>query len=618
MKKNTQNIFKTLILAVIFILIIVISSCTDTNSSPVLCNVKLDYDNSRYFNDIELSSELTNSTLHYKAIYLGSGSSYGAKSGFVPYPDGGLILSQGLWRIDCKWMIGNVLIAEGTTRDIWVNLNTSSIIVYLEENDGIGSFSLDSYKVSSDNSVTSVSFDLSLKKYNNETFSEDVTLSPDDIGSVTVPGYINAFKLVKNNLSAGYYLLTIKVINENAQSSDNILFTDVLGFIVREGHNTTISGECEVKNSSSGNNKYIYWEDNPSEPVNNKIEVGGKTEEGTDRLSLNKQDITDKTTYIVYESTSGSGEMNLGHSDEESGNRIVTPVATGGKENNFAIDMNGTNVSVTTSLGENTTIIQLNENVTMNLFNSEQGTSTEWGESNHTGLSTIRTDANVKLNGGTINIIGDGNSQSITSGSIIFTGPSKTDSYTAIIPKQGALNLEGEGGTIVMDGDVTVKGLMGISSFMSNSRTSSLTNNILSINISLLNSTIDAEAGSKYIGNEIAYGIYLDCGGKEGVINIELDGATVSAKGSGRTSESAIRIDNFSGTLNITVKDSTLYSQVGNCISINNCTGSNNVILNNATLTAKTALNISGTDTKVLVTKDGGGTITYDKSQNTI
>ena len=59
MKKNTQNIFKTLILAVIFILIIVISSCTDTNSSPVLCNVKLDYNNSRDFNNPSLISNIS-------------------------------------------------------------------------------------------------------------------------------------------------------------------------------------------------------------------------------------------------------------------------------------------------------------------------------------------------------------------------------------------------------------------------------------------------------------------------------------------------------------------------------------------------------------------------------
>ena len=107
MKKNTQNTFKTLFFAVIFILIIVISSCTDTNSSPVLCNVKLDYDNSRDFSKPSLISKLKDTTLFYKAIYLGSGSSYGAESDFVEYPKGGLILSQGLWKIDCEWRYNN-------------------------------------------------------------------------------------------------------------------------------------------------------------------------------------------------------------------------------------------------------------------------------------------------------------------------------------------------------------------------------------------------------------------------------------------------------------------------------------------------------------------------------
>ena len=87
------------------VVITVFPSCSADNSSLTLCNVKLDYDNSRSFSELSLDSKLTNSNLLYKAVYLGSGSSYyGAKSDFVPYPEEGLILSQGLWKIDCRWM----------------------------------------------------------------------------------------------------------------------------------------------------------------------------------------------------------------------------------------------------------------------------------------------------------------------------------------------------------------------------------------------------------------------------------------------------------------------------------------------------------------------------------
>ena len=233
-----------IIIMILMVVITVFSSCSAENSSLTLCNVKLDYDNSRSFSELSLDSKLTNSNLLYKAVYLGSGSSYyGAKSDFVPYPEEGLILSQGLWKIDCRWMNGDIIVAEGTTREIWINLNTTSILVYLEENKGKGSFSLGSYKVNcTDHSVTSISYDISLCKYNNGLFDSniifadsEIEISADsDITLGTEEGCISTLKLKKDDLDSGAYLLTIKVFNGSNKTDANLLFTDVLGFMMKE------------------------------------------------------------------------------------------------------------------------------------------------------------------------------------------------------------------------------------------------------------------------------------------------------------------------------------------------------------------------------------------------
>lgn len=625
-----------IIIMILMVVITVFSSCSAENSSLTLCNVKLDYDNSRSFSELSLDSKLTNSNLLYMAQYLGSGSSYyGAKSDFVPYPEEGLILSQGLWKIDCRWMNGDIIVAEGTTREIWINLNTTSILVYLEENKGKGSFSLGSYKVNcTDHSVTSISYDISLCKYNNGLFDSniifadsEIEISADsDIETDTETGCISTLKLKKDDLDSGAYLLTIKVFNGSNKTDANLLFTDVLGFMVKEGHETAVTGSCEVKKGTIGKNEYIYWEDDPSIPTGNKVEVGGGTTTGSteNRKNLNTEVIQDKTTYIVHETTSGSGAMDLDHSNESSGNRILTPTVAAGKtENNFAIDMKGTDVIVSSSEAlENTTIIQLNNNITMNLFNSSTD-SASWGVSNSSSWLKTRLDSNVKVNGGALNVIGAGDSQSVSNGPIVFVGPSKNDSSTTFFQKQGAINFEGTGGKVILDGDVTVNGLIGVSSIEAGSSNSTLTASPINIELKMVNSKITSEAAKKLWGyqQETSYGIYLTCSYKKGSIEIVLDGATITAKGSGdNIDESGIRIDNFAGDINITLKNkSIISSEVGNGLYFNNCSGNITITMDDTanSITGGTcALNINNSS-PVVVNKNGTKT-TYTSSQENI
>ena len=611
------------LIVISIILIAVLSSCEVENNSMELCKVKLGYDSSRSFSDTTFSSKLDNSLLTYKATYKGKGQSYGSTSGFSSYPREGLVLSQGPWVIDCMWMKEGTLIAKGTTREIWVNLNTKSLLVYLEENEGKGSFLLDSYKVkNTDNSVTAVSFAFEILKWDSGQFS---TLSPEStISYGTESGYIKTCRLEADNLDAGQYILAVNVYNGDAQTSSNLLFTDVIGFTVREGHETKVSGECEVKSGV----KYIEWEPNPSNPsdTNGKVVEAANGNENTGTtIDLTTGAIQNETIYILQADKNtdgtGTGTIDLGHQEGDiTSNRILTPVPDPKTNvNAFAIDMNGTDVTVSSPVVydvpsktvENTTIVQLNERITMNLFNSSAD-SARWGVSKFPWLSTkTRIDANVKLNGGTLNVIGNGDSENISKGAIEFLGPTKDDSITTAYQKQGAVNMEGVGGKVVLDGDVTVKGLLGISSFASGSTNSALTGDPIYVDITAIKSKIVAEAAKKLAGyqQETSYGIYLKCNNNGGTINIVLDGATITAKGSGENiSESGIRIDDFSGNINITIKNgSTISSEVGNGLYFSNCTGEINITLdntNNSVTGGIWALNTSGSP-KIKITKGG-------------
>ena len=425
-------------------------------------------------------------------------------------------------------------------------------------------------------------------------------------------------------MDAGQYILAVNVYNGDTQTSSNLIFTDVIGFTVREGHETKVSGECEVKSGV----KYIEWEPNPSNPsdTNGKVVVAANGNENTGTtIDLTTGAIQNETIYILQEDKktdgTGTGKIDLGHQEGDiTSNRILTPVPDPKTNvNAFAIDMNGTDVTVSSPVAydlpsktvENTTIVQLNERITMNLFNSST-TSARWGVSEFPWLSTkTRVDANVKLNGGTLNVIGNGDSENISKGAIVFLGPTKNDSATTLIQKQGAVNMEGVGGKVVLDGDVTVKGLLGISSFASESTNSSLTGKTINVDITAINSTIEAEATKKTFGltQETSYGIYLKCSNQGGTINIVLDGATITSKGSGENiSESGIRIDDFSGNINITIKNgSTISSEVGNGLYFSNCTGDINITLdntNNSITGGNSALKTSGSP-KIKITKGG-------------
>ena len=120
-----------------------LSSCSADNSSLILCNVKLEEDEySRRLTSTVTSNTISASAIYYHPEYLGTGNSYSEINSdktsitddvtgekYILYNDG-ILLSQGLWNIKCKWTDeSGKTVLEGETGPTWINLNTEKIYI---------------------------------------------------------------------------------------------------------------------------------------------------------------------------------------------------------------------------------------------------------------------------------------------------------------------------------------------------------------------------------------------------------------------------------------------------------------------------------------------------------
>lgn len=586
------------------LLVVAISSCSQ-DIPLVLCNINLDVeDGSRSFNDVVFSSSYT---LYYSTVYKGSDPScYGIVSNQKYDSKVGILLSQGRWEITCEWKDANGnTVATGTTRDIWVNLNTSSFIVYLDEN-GKGSVELN-YEVlkavvaNVTNAVTDVKVNLTLSKWNGSAF--DVKNNDNELESTrgTVENSIKIYNHSFKNIDSGKYLLVIQTIDNTPQTSESILFTDVIGFVVKPGHTTVINGSCEVINGVSGKNEYITWEDDPKNPEGNTNTAGNASSGSQTDLTNPKTTIENNTIYVIQEDKKTSGNMDLSTDGiKEKGPRIVTPPSG----ISFGINMNGTNVTLSTQRPnsidealnnqENTTIVQVPLDTKMTLYNYKAGdTSTKkntWGLIPKRGFKR-RYHANANIAGGTLNIVGPTKKEnSISNIPIVFQGPAFDDcdaphtGGTDAYKKQGAINLYSPGGKVVLDGNVTVSGCMGITSWdkvkeSSNGDDPTLTGKT-DIQIYMKNGSSINAVGDKglLLYSDIAYGIFLrydESSEPYSVLNIVLDNSSILTSNDDETdtNEAGIYIYNFSGQINISLQNGAKISTSGTAIKLYHCTG---------------------------------------------
>ena len=607
MKKRFGKHIAILVLAVL-ILVAVLSSCSADNPSVILCNVKLDTEEtSRSFDDPSFSNNLSECRITYCAKYQGSGSCYGDTKGiYVDYDKSkGIVLSQGLWNIDCIWIkevvnedgsTTQLTIASGSTGSIWVNLNTKSFLIYLDESTGFGSVSIKYNVKCNDNSVNNIRIEYSLSKWESPSSKEEITIKETPEYSVGSDQYsLRVFSLPISNISVGKYLFVIKVFDTEAQPNA-LLFTDVLGFMVREGLTTEINGKCFVKKDVSDSNEYIYWDENPASPPvsgeNNKTNVGGT---GNDKLNT-VENIENNHIYII--NSDSRNNMNLGHTEVAGeNNRIVTPKSSVTNPVDFGINLNGTNVTLTTANGYNETyvVIDLPSYSELTLFNnngsgSTAGEKATWAFVKSTRFGQNRRfESNVIMDGGSLNIVGTASPSGLSNGDVVFRGPVATDSdneatlWLNETRKQGAINFNSKGGTVVVDGGVSFEASVGFSSWSTSKPDKGQYDNTITENTNI-NVTIKNGATVSVVGDtktddrfiDTAYGAYLRCGGHGGTINFLLDKGFIEASGSGSNDESGIRIDDFKGgTINITLKnESVISSSSGSGLYFKNCAGS--------------------------------------------
>ena len=182
------------------------------------------------------------------------------------------------------------------------------------------------------------------------------------------------------------------------------------------------------------------------------------------------------------------------------------------------------------------------------------------------GSFSRRFDANVTMSGGKLNIVGNGSPSSISNAGIIFKGPVASDSDNTwtlasnAYRKQGAINFNNDGGTVVVDGNVTFDAAVGFSSWSTSKPnedsdtyyptiTSETNIDIEVKNNAAITVTGDSKTNNKY--KDTAYGIHLLVNETEngiqniGSINIILDNGRIQTSGSYSNAEAAIRIDNY-------------------------------------------------------------------------
>ena len=563
--------------------------------------------------------------VYVRTKYKGTGERYTnlSESEYRKIPTEGIVVSQGLWEVqaifssDGKPSTYTDTEAEtlpgGTSGVIFINLSTQSISVKLDE--GTGSAVI-SYTLSGTD-LTNPSIEVELYKYNGTQF--------EILASETRKSTTKVFSNTITSLPTGYYYATITV-----KSSSTVKAVDTIGFVVRKGLTTTITGSCSNYYSTSGGSIYL-------DPVEEKKPIGStETTIDIETTTTNKNNIatvSDKIesgkTYVVQGVTNPSTnttEISLGHSTSKDPNspRLNVPE---NKEIRFALNLNGTVIYLSklqnngNAQYESALVANLTSKSFMTIYNNNtSGNSATFAilaEGTKDKIVNRRLQSNILVNASQLNVVGKNATDPISNGDIVLIGPE--DSHTNLLTgeyRQGAINLEGGGGTINLDGNVKVNGLYGISSWHVQSTTTTTTKETSlsgnqNINITLRNGasidtvstsasevqTSDKHNNIKYTDFASAHGIYIygdSTTPPGGTINITLDGASITTTSAGIKTSAGIRIENFSGKVTINITNSTIEATKGYAMYFSNCP--------DVTINYKGTNKINGSEGKIIGT----------------
>lgn len=583
------------------IVVVLISSCS--SDIPQLCNVSVQLEGSGSRELSAVIDPLNGYTIYYKSIYKGSGASYGNMAESDPYKkldENGILVSQGLWEIkvvfskNTQWDGKSNSTSElmATSGDIFINLNTQSIKVHLLTKNGVGFINVSSYElVDPPSNVSSISF---------TCYKYDETKSSFNTSGTTI-GIKNSGNTffstsTKNILSTGIYYAVVEV-KGTVSGKEIVLFTDFVGFVVRDSLTTNISGSCNTYDStiSSGGNNFIVTD----KKQNDKAEI--KNFVGPEFKSNGIYTITGGE-YSLIPSKEPEDETYDNYSQKL--NKVLD------NYQDITINMNGyalDNIGTEEFYKKTTTktLFTINRTAKLTIYNGRDPSKT---------ISTPDTEGketNFIVNGGTLTLGSKSEDKQI--GRIALKGITYENTETN---KISAIEYTSYGGTIeilapVSDNFVTIEEtIRGISRRAAEDKDNLNTGEELNLNIEMLNSSIRAEGNN----TKSEAGIYID-GTKDstnqtyyrGLININISGKngeknnpfTIYTSNHDKVSSddhACIVIKNYAGNITITLNDAYLKSSNGRPIYLENCTGSITINVNNCRFTSANA-----TDSPILL-----------------
>ena len=555
-----------------------LTSCSP--SSPVLCTVRLGYDDeARSISAV--FDPLDDYTVYYRSIYRGSDikNSYGDMSQnqtFNRLTSNGIILSQGLWEIEAIFKESNVgdtyTPSEGepiaSSGDIFINLNTKSINVRFPS--GSGYMKISSYNlVNLPSTISITSVTVSVYKYEiaSSSFSSSST-SIDIEKRDTGETYYSDRIMMKS----GAYYAVLKVKGSES-GTERILFTDCIGFVVRDGLTTDISGYCNKYNGSSSGGSFIVKDPDPPG-------TGGSTNID-DIKEFEGDDFSSDGTYVITD-----GDYSIVPKKTDNYEKVLS------NGQDISINMNGN--SIFNSDGENKASFTIGSGAELTIINDDKDNSKDAEVIGYEKTPTkVDKNPNFSVNGGTLTL---GSTDPSVEGSIDLKGapPSLDSSKT----KHAAIVLTSYGGTVnlLSPGNGSYVNVeettIGISTAFN--ETSKNSGPDMNININMENASIHVKGDS----NDYSTGIRLDGTNApenyKGTIKISIKGVgseghsiqTSNSNGSKASIEqSCIYIKNYAGAINLSFNENAhLLSKYGYAVALVNCTGKVTIVNKGTTL----------------------------------
>ena len=579
------------------IVVVLISSCS--SDIPQLCNVSVQLEGSGSRELSAVIDPLSGYTIYYKSIYRGSGASYGnmAESPYKKLDENGILVSQGLWEIKVilstnpQWDgkgTGSTSDLVASSGDVFINLNTTSITVQLQNNIGKGYIYISSYElVEPPKNVSSPSITVTYYKYDEtkssfSTSGTTINVQKSEIG--------NVFSSNKEIAWSGTYYAVVEV-KGSVSGTQKTLFTDCIGFVVRSGLTTKLYGSCSNYDSSIST----------STTINVNTKEGSTVVPITDIKNFDNID-TNEFTFIdnaIYVLPNEDYSMIPDRVIDDNGNLAPSEKRIeGGK--NVTINMNG-HAIINSKNGSDKTYFLISDTSSLTIYNSINKAKTIGSD------DTNCEETNFIVNGGTLTL----GSKSVDKqqGEIalkgIQPGNDVKDKISAIeyTSKGGTINLWAPEKNDSISVEKTIRGISRIANEENQNK------GRLDLTINMLNSSINAKGDN----NITEAGIFVDGTNKTtepkslytGEIQINISGIgkdgfsirTDNLYGVTSNERSCIVIKNYAGDITITLSDNAiLEAKKGRPIYLDNCTGSITINVNNCRFTSANA-----TDSPILL-----------------